>query len=64
MQVSFEDSVLMPKCQDLDALVDPSGDERAAREAAYEHARQTMGPPRTFRMCPDGVLHEVGLDEL
>jgi hypothetical protein len=45
-------------------VTDPSGDEQAAREAANEHARQTMGSPRTFRMGPDGVLHEVGLDEL
>jgi len=62
-----------PRPDDVDAeavhlhgfrVTDPSGDEQAAREAAYELARQSMGPPRIFRMGPDGALHEVGLGEL
>jgi hypothetical protein len=58
---------------DIDALAvhlhgfevtDPSGQEQAAREAAYAKAMETMGPPRMFRMGPDGTLHEVSLDDL
>jgi hypothetical protein len=45
-------------------VTDPSGQQQAEREAAYERARQTMGPPRMFRMGPDGTMHEVSLDEL
>jgi hypothetical protein len=44
-------------------VTDPSGQEQAAREAAYETARRAMGPPRMFRMGPDGTMHEVTLDE-
>lgn len=62
----------MPEPDDIDAdrihmhvfrVADPSGQEQAAREAAYEQARRAMGPPRTFRMGPDGILREVTLDE-
>jgi hypothetical protein len=30
----------------------------------YEQARRTMGPPRLFRMGPDGTMQEVSLDTL
>jgi hypothetical protein len=43
---------------------DPSGQEQAAREAAYEAARRTMGPPRLFRMGPDGTMYETSFDAL
>jgi len=43
---------------------DPSGEEQAAREAMYEQARRTMGPPRLFRMGPDGTMQEVSFDSL
>ena len=42
----------------------PSGAEQAARQARYAEARRTMGPPRRFRMGPDGTMHEVSLDSL
>jgi hypothetical protein len=45
-------------------VTDPSGQEQAAREAAYAAARRAMGPPRMFRMGPDGTMHEVTLDKL
>ncbi len=44
-------------------VTDPSGEEQAAREAAYAAARKTMGPPRMFRMGPDGTMYEVTLDK-
>ncbi|MFI7427371.1 DUF6928 family protein [Micromonospora sp. NPDC049836] len=43
-------------------VTDPSGEEHAARTAAYAQARQTMGPPRMYRMGPDGTMHEVSPD--
>lgn len=45
-------------------VTDPSGAEQAAREAAYAQAREQLGPPRTFRLGPDGQLHEVTLGDL
>ena len=45
-------------------VTDPSGAEQAEREAAYARAREAMGPPRIFRMGPDGRMQEVGLDSL
>jgi hypothetical protein len=45
-------------------VTDPSGKEQAAREAKYEQARRTMGPPRLFRMGPDGTMQEVSFDSL
>jgi hypothetical protein len=45
-------------------VADPAGEEQAAREAAYAQARQAMGPPRFFRLGPDGALHETTLDDL
>ncbi|GIF97561.1 DUF6928 family protein [Catellatospora citrea] len=44
-------------------VTDPTGAEQAAREAEYARIRAAMGPPRLFRVGPDGRLHEVGLDE-
>ncbi len=41
-----------------------TGREQAEREAAYQHARQTIGPPRLFRMGPDGTMQEVSFDAL
>ncbi|MCW3818634.1 hypothetical protein ONA91_29765 [Micromonospora sp. DR5-3] len=40
-------------------VTDPSGAEQAAREALYAKALRAMGPPRTFRMGPDGTMREV-----
>jgi hypothetical protein len=45
-------------------VTDPTGREQAEREAAYERARQTMEPPRRFRMGPDGTMQEVSFDAL
>jgi hypothetical protein len=45
-------------------VTDPSGQEQTAREAAYEEARRTMGPPQLFRMGPEGTIHEISFDEL
>ncbi|XVQ10570.1 DUF6928 family protein [Spirillospora sp. CA-255316] len=45
-------------------VTDPTGEEQAAREAMYEEARQTMGPPRMFRMGPDGTMQEIDFDAL
>jgi hypothetical protein len=62
-----------PATNDIDAetvhlhgfrVTDPTGREQAEREAAYERARQTMGPPRMFGMGPDGTMQEVSLDDL
>jgi hypothetical protein len=36
----------------------PSGKEQAEREAGQGEALRKMGPPRTFRMGPDGKFHE------
>ncbi|WP_420884046.1 DUF6928 family protein [Micromonospora sp. CPCC 205547] len=43
-------------------VTDPSGDEQAAREARYAEVLRAMGPPRSFRMGPDGTMYEVSLD--
>ncbi|PTA42898.1 hypothetical protein [Micromonospora sp. RP3T] len=60
-----------PSPDDIDAdavhlhgfrVTDPSGEEQAAREAAYAWALQNMGPPRRYRMGPDGTMHEVSPD--
>ncbi|GAA1388487.1 DUF6928 family protein [Catellatospora chokoriensis] len=45
-------------------VTDPTGAEQAARQAEYAQIRAAMGPPRLFRMGPDGRLHEVGADDL
>jgi hypothetical protein len=45
-------------------VTDPTGEEQSVREAMYEEARQSMGPPRMFRMGPDGTMQEVGFDAL
>lgn len=45
-------------------VTDPTGQEQAARQAAYEEVRRRMGPPRRFRMGPDGTMYEVGFDAL
>jgi hypothetical protein len=39
-------------------VTDPSGKERAERDALLAVARR-MGPPRRFQMRPDGTLYEV-----
>ncbi|MEH0971115.1 hypothetical protein V6U77_08240 [Micromonospora sp. CPCC 205546] len=43
-------------------VTDPSGEEQLAREAAYAEALRSMGPPRMYRMGPDGTMHEVAPD--
>ncbi len=62
----------LPEPDDIDAdavhlhefrVTDPSGEEQAAREAACEQARRDMGPPRMFRMGPDGTMQEIGWDQ-
>ncbi|MBE1591584.1 DUF6928 family protein [Nonomuraea angiospora] len=45
-------------------VTDPSGREQAEREARYAEARRAMGPPRIFRMGPNGTMHEVSFDSL
>lgn len=59
-----------PESDDIDAeavhlhgfrVTDPSGEEQAAREAAYAQARRAMRSPRRFRLGPDGAMHEVSL---
>jgi hypothetical protein len=45
-------------------VTDPTGREQAEREAHYQRARQTMGPPRMFRMGPDRTMQEVSFDAL
>ncbi|MFI5835838.1 DUF6928 family protein [Micromonospora sp. NPDC051300] len=61
----------LPSPDDIDAdsvhlhgfrVTDPSGEERAAREAAYAEALRNMGPPRRYRLGPDGTMHEVSPD--
>ncbi|MFI6520473.1 DUF6928 family protein [Spirillospora sp. NPDC050679] len=56
-----------PDVDDVDAagvlmhgfsVTDPSGLEQAAREAAIEEALRGMGPPKVFRMGPDGAWQE------
>lgn len=41
---------------------DPTGREQAEREAAMRQAIAQMGPPRRFRMGPDGAMHEITPD--
>jgi hypothetical protein len=41
---------------------DPTGREQAERKAAMERAVALMGPPRRFRLGPDGALHEITPD--
>ncbi|MFI6746163.1 DUF6928 family protein [Actinomadura luteofluorescens] len=45
-------------------VTDPTGREQAEREAAYAEAIARMGPPRRFRLGPDGNLQEIGADGL
>lgn len=61
-----------PEPDDIDAdavhmhefrVADPSGEEQAAREAAYKQATCDMGPPRMFRMGPDGTMQEISPDD-
>jgi hypothetical protein len=62
-----------PEPDDIDAeavhlhgfrVTDPTGEEGAVREAGIAEALRTMAPPRTFRLGPDGTMHEVGPDTL
>lgn len=43
-------------------VTDPTGREQAEREAAYQHARQTMMAPRPQRRGPDGTTQDVTFD--
>jgi hypothetical protein len=45
-------------------VTDPTGREQTEREFAYQQARQSMGPPRFFRMGPDGTMIETSIDDL
>jgi uncharacterized protein DUF6928 len=45
-------------------VVDPSGQEQAERDAAYQAFRERMGTPRFFRPGPDGEMVEVTIDNL
>jgi hypothetical protein len=40
-------------------VADPTGREQADREAVMARALQSMGPPRRYRMMPDGTLQEI-----
>ncbi|WP_405115983.1 hypothetical protein OG559_14525 [Micromonospora sp. NBC_01405] len=62
-----------PEPDDIDAetvplqgfrVTDPTGREQAEREAGYQRARQRMGPPRLFRMRPDGTMEAFSFDAL
>jgi len=57
-----------PEPDDVDAgqiamlgyrVTDPTGAEQAAREAALLEFLQRVGPPRRYRMGPDGSLVEI-----
>lgn len=41
-------------------VTDPTGREQAERDAALAEALRRMGPPRRFRIGPDGRLQETG----
>jgi len=41
-------------------VADPTGREQAEREAKMKHVLQQMGPPRRYRMMPDGTFEEIG----
>jgi hypothetical protein len=43
-------------------VTDPIGREQVEREADHQRARQTMGPPRRFRLGPDGTMQEIDFD--
>lgn len=67
-----DDTDELPEPDDIDTasvhmhvfrVGDPSGEEQAVRAAAYEHLTRDMGPPRMFRMGPDGTMQEVSWDE-
>ncbi|MGW3774449.1 hypothetical protein [Actinomadura verrucosospora] len=45
-------------------MTDPTGREQAEREAAYAEAIARMGPPRRFRLGPDGKMQEIGNNDL
>ncbi|MBC6457493.1 hypothetical protein HKK72_06215 [Actinomadura sp. HBU206391] len=45
-------------------VTDPSGEDQAAREAAYAEARRSMGAPRLFQMGPDGTMQETAFEDL
>ncbi|AEV84616.1 hypothetical protein ACWT_3593 [Actinoplanes sp. SE50] len=40
-------------------VADPTGREQAEREATMERLLRQMGPPRRFRMKPDGTFEEI-----
>lgn len=41
-------------------VADPTGREQAEREAKLKQLLQQMGPPRRYRMMPDGTSQEIG----
>lgn len=62
-----------PQPDDVDAdtvrlfgfrVEDPTGREQEEREALMREAMSRMGPPRRYRMGPDGTMYEVGWDDL
>ena len=40
-------------------VADPTGQEAAEREAGLARLLQRMGPPRRYRMMPDGTMAEI-----
>jgi hypothetical protein len=40
-------------------VADPTGREQAEREAEMKQLLQQMGPPRRYRMKPDGTFEEI-----
>jgi hypothetical protein len=44
-------------------VADPTGREQAEREALMHEVMSRMAPPRTYRVGPDGTMHEVGPGE-
>lgn len=43
---------------------DPTGEEQAAREEAYEQAVAGMGTPKLYKVGPGGTMQEVSWDDL
>jgi hypothetical protein len=41
-------------------VADPTGREQSEREATMQQLLQQMGPPRRYRMMPDGTFQEIG----
>ncbi|MEU4221078.1 DUF6928 family protein [Actinoplanes sp. NPDC026623] len=43
-------------------VADPTGREQAEREARMSRLLRRMGPPRRYRLMPDGTFQEIGAE--